>query len=109
MKQGFPSIPGIAWLSQTLPDLISVTVTLEDRKARDLGIPNLDVETVETALIIDLSKVSAIRLFHPIGSDDASNEECLIYLTGLGDIVIDTPFDSMLKAWMVYKNFLYNG
>jgi len=101
----FPDIKGIRWLSESIPDLIAIPITLEDRRLKELlDLPDMEIPNVKTDQYIDLSKLITIRPFYPIDSEEESEEECHIDLGG-DSHVIELPRKSMLDAWLVYKHY----
>jgi len=100
-----PKIPGITWLDESIPEIICVPITMEDRKFRDLGLDNIKPPTITVPQYIDLSKLAGIRPWYPLESDDPSSNECLVDVEGMLDFVADVAVKDIIEAWLYYKRW----
>jgi len=104
---GFPKIKGLRWLCEDFPDLVSIDITLIDRKLKDLDIPGMSVSETPGDMIVDLSKLSAIHHWYPEGSDEPSVKECSVDFEGVNGFIADITIKDLTEAWIFYKRFNY--
>lgn len=98
-----PKIKGIKWMDEEIPDLIAVPISLVNRELQEADIPGLKLEEIPDNTIIDLSKLAALNHWYPKGSDDPSENHCLIDVEGVEKFLVDLPREKMLQAWIYYK------
>jgi len=105
----FPKIKNLIWLSENFPDLVSIKVTLEDKKKHLLDdIPGVEILDIEVDQYLDLSKLAGVRDWYPDGEDEPSPNECLVDVDGISTIVVNITKRDLLAAWIFYKTFKYS-
>ena len=57
----FPKIKGITWISEEFPDIVSIPITLVDRKIQNLDIKGLEIPEIQVQQFFDISQLAGIR------------------------------------------------
>ena len=107
-----PKIEGITWVDKDIPEIISVPISLEDKKLAqmkvELGLDNIDISFIKVEQFIDLSKLAGLRHYYSKSHEEHNPNECLVDVEGMFDFVADIPRDNLLEAWIYYKRWKYS-
>ena len=106
----FPKIKGIKWLSDEFPDLIEVPITVVNRKQVEMDLPS-GPEEIQVPQYCDLSRLAGVRDYFAVDGDPEHPEEneCMADFSGIPSMSVNVPKASLLKAWLVYKQFRYKN
>lgn len=88
------------WVDEKRPEILKVSITLEYKSIRDLGIDNMETPSFEAFQYIDVSKINIIRHSFPNEEEQPSKDTCIVD----GDIV-NVSLDEMLKLWQTHKKW----
>lgn len=102
----FPEIEGITWVSDVVPDLVILGITLEDKRKQELDIPGLQIDDIPGEQYLDLTKLAGARhVYNHEG--EIRKGESLVDVDGIVGFLAKVDIDDLVKAWIFCKEFHY--